>query len=264
MELPNLLDEDPLGFWPRLATARHPLLGLDYDGTLAPFQVDRMAAVPFEGVVEALRALVDSGSTRVVIISGRLAAEVVELLGEVGVTTVGSHGYEVRHPDGRLERTPLEPAQTRALGHSEELVGQLGLAERLERKAASLAFHTRGLDLQQARSLELEVWRRWSPAAQQSGMLCTHFDGGVELRARGIDKGSVLAALLEQESADLAVHIGDDQTDEDAFAMLRQRGGVGIKVGPGETAASARLPGCRQVLQFLRRWHRTLWATQQS
>ena len=53
----------------------------------------------------------------------------------------------------------------------------------------------------------------------------------------------------------LPVYLGDDDTDEDAFAVLRGSG-VGIKVGDDRwpTAARGFLPDCRAVVEFLRTW----------
>lgn len=256
MTLPNILEHDPLGFWDRVARAARPLLGLDYDGTLAPFRVDRMAAVPVEGARRAIRAVIDGTPARVVVISGRRVADVLQLLGDLGVTVIGSHGYERHDPDGTQRRVPLTEAQTAGLARADELAVGMQLADRLERKAASLAFHTRGLAPTEAGEREDRIARLWSRVAGD-GLQCTRFDGGVELRARGVDKGTVLADLIEETAPDLVVHVGDDLTDEDAFRVLRRRNGIGIKVGPGETEAAARLPNCSAVVRLLQSWAET-------
>ncbi|HDZ13016.1 MAG TPA: hypothetical protein ENH53_12490 [Bacteroidetes bacterium] len=57
------------------------LLMLDYDGTLAPFRIEREQAVPYSGVREILNRLILSKQTQVVIISGRAIADLIPLLG---------------------------------------------------------------------------------------------------------------------------------------------------------------------------------------
>ena len=52
------------------------LLLLDYDGTLAPFQDDRMQARPWSGVTERLERLNALPSVQLVLITGRLAFQV--------------------------------------------------------------------------------------------------------------------------------------------------------------------------------------------
>jgi trehalose-phosphatase len=259
---PDLLSRggDALEFWARLARAEQRFLGLDYDGTLAPFRVERLEAVPAPGAVEAIEALLEDRENHVAIVSGRLVEEVRQLLGPLPVLMVGSHGFERLLPDGRLERTPLQPAQRERLDLAARQAHELGLEERLEHKAASLAFHTRGVEREQARTLEAQVAGLWSDGCAEAGLSCRPFDGGVELRAEGVDKGEVLEGLLDSRQQDFAVYVGDDRTDEDAFRVLRQRGGVGVKVGQhelGQTAANGWLSDCEAVVEFLRKWKTT-------
>jgi trehalose-phosphatase len=265
VELPNLLsDADPLGFWTQLARSEQRFLGLDYDGTLAPFRVERLAAVPAPGAIQAIQALLDDHRNQIAIISGRLVEEVRQLLEPLQVLMVGSHGFERMHPDGRIERLPLRPSQRQRLDRAERQVGDLGLGDRLERKAASLAFHTRGVKEERARTLESQVAELWSDDCAGAGLSCRSFDGGVELCAKGENKGTALHSLLEPYLGSLAVYIGDDRTDEDAFRVLRVSGGVGVKVGHHEleqTAAVARLSDCEAVVEFLHRWKTTTTGT---
>jgi trehalose-phosphatase len=245
-------------FWERVQLAPMRFLGLDYDGTLAPFQVERMAAVPSPGVVEAIQRIRAAQQTRIVVISGRLLHEVKQLLGELAVTIVGSHGYEIQPAGGPISRLALQPEQERGLAEAKlQLEGQ-GLGERLERKASSLAFHTRGLPPDEASRLEQRAETIFSRFAEAEGLDCRHFDGGLELRAIGVDKGTVLEGLLDQHPREtFCVYLGDDLTDEDAFDVIEQRGGIGIKVGSWsleQTRASAWLPGCPEVVEFLQRW----------
>jgi trehalose-phosphatase len=82
------------------------------------------------------------------------------------------------------------------------------------------------------------------------------FLGGVELRVLGIDKGTALLELLgDAPDGTFCVYIGDDETDEDALAVIRDLG-VGIKVGNTghPTHARGRLPDPHAVRSFLEAW----------
>ena len=59
------------GFWERIGSIPNVALMLDYDGTLAPFHVDRLKAVPVDGVVEALQDIRNRTDTFVALVSGR-------------------------------------------------------------------------------------------------------------------------------------------------------------------------------------------------
>jgi trehalose-phosphatase len=61
-------------------TARHRALLLDYDGTLAPFQIDPARAEPYPGVREAIATILAAGHTRLAIVTGRAIRDLVPLL----------------------------------------------------------------------------------------------------------------------------------------------------------------------------------------
>jgi trehalose 6-phosphate phosphatase len=56
-------------FFKALGKAQHAALLLDYDGTLAPFRIDRKRAIPYTGVRRTLQAIRERTNTRLVIIS---------------------------------------------------------------------------------------------------------------------------------------------------------------------------------------------------
>ena len=92
------------GFWEHVQTASSRFLGLDYDGTLAPFQVDRMEAHPLPGVIPALEEMTRRAATEVAIISGRPIAELQILLGDFRPDLlIGSHGCELAERDGAIQ-----------------------------------------------------------------------------------------------------------------------------------------------------------------
>jgi trehalose 6-phosphate phosphatase len=243
-------------FWQQIRQANKLFLGLDYDGTLAPFEIDPMQAKPLPGIADLLHELTTGGRTQVAIISGRPVDEVMALLDNPPVTVVGSHGYEFWPVDGaRVVRQP-SPEQQQGLFEIRTQLQKSGYGSKLEIKVASLALHTRGLDPAAAVAIEEEIANKWSGSAPQYGLECRRFNGGIEIRCCGWDKGAALTALLNVQPENVfPVYIGDDETDEDAFTVLRGRG-IGIKVGDPlwPTAARGFLPDCPAVVDFLRTW----------
>ncbi len=243
-------------FWDRVEAANERCLVLDYDGTLAPFRENRMEARPLDGVVDVLERIRDAGRTHLAIMTGRPMAELIELLGDLSIPLSGSQGSEFRMPDGTTQRHEPTAAQeerlTRAMNGARAVVP----AERVERKAASVALHTRGIPEERAREMQDAVCAEWSSDADEYDLECRHFSGGVELRLKGIDKGTALRTILRGRGEDaLCVYIGDDETDEDAFEAILGRG-VGIRVGPpgADTRASGTLEDTEAVREFLETW----------
>ena len=76
----------------------------------------------------------------------------------------------------------------------------------------------------------------------------------IELRPAGADKGDAVRALMAEPDFAGArpLFVGDDLTDEDAFAAAASMGGSGILVGAGrESAARWRLPDVAAVIGWL-------------
>jgi trehalose-phosphatase len=215
-----------------------------------------MRAVPLPGTIDAIQQIRSGGDTEVMIVSGRPVAEILALLGNLDLIIVGSHGYEVFRPDGSKHVANISPEQATILDRVYDEALRIFDPDRLERKAASVAAHFRGLDPQQVADIEERLEARWR--AIGSGPLVEYrpFNGGLELRAIGRTKGTAISEMLEiAPQATLPVYNGDDETDEDAFGVLAGHG-IGIKVGSMDavTTASGRLPDSMAVLQLLRDW----------
>lgn len=250
---------DLASFWERVRTAPLRLLLLDYDGTLAPFRVERDEAVPYPEVRDAVASLLAGGHTRVVVVSGRAVGHLLPLLGlEVPPEIWGSHGWERRVP-GAETRLAAMPGEAReALSRGRDAVRDLWTADRVEVKPASVAVHDRGMDPARARELLAETRAAWEGPVADGGLRVHAFDGGLELRVPGRDKGTVVAELLSTLPDGAAVaYLGDDLTDEDAFRALGERGlSVLVRGEPRETAADVRIEPPGELVDFLDTWTR--------
>jgi trehalose-phosphatase len=242
----------------RLRSLPCRVLLLDYDGTLAPFHFDRTRAFPYSEVPELLAQLIGLG-TRVVLVSGRPAPELVRLSGIVPPPEIwGSHGLERLLPDGRHELEPLIAQHAQTLERAAELLRVNGLASRLESKPGGVAVHWRGLASGERSSLRRRVLELWSPFLADGGLNLLNFDGGLELRAPGKNKGDAVRTVLSETDANAAVaYLGDDQTDEDAFRALKGIG-LAVLVRPARrlTSADVWLRPPKELLDFLREWLR--------
>ncbi|MFP5250181.1 MAG: trehalose-phosphatase [Acidobacteriota bacterium] len=233
-----------------------PLLLLDYDGTLAPFHVDRFQAVPWPGVRQVLTLLQNQKKTRIVMVSGRPAREILPLLGLAEPVEVwGLHGFERLHPDGRLEQQRLPDAVERKLRELHAALHNDSLGGLLEAKPNAAVMHWRGASPQQAAEIERRTRALFEPAAAMEGFQLLPFDGGLELRA-GCDKSAAVEALLAESAPGTpAAYLGDDLTDEAAFRALAGRG-LSLLVRPEwrPTAADLWLKPPGELLVFLQAW----------
>lgn len=127
----------------------------------------------------------------------------------------------------------------------------------IERKPLSVALHWRGLSpgkIEEIRAMALDYLPRLT---KRTDLVIHEFDGGVELRPGGITKARVVETILAELRTEAAAYLGDDFTDEDAFAALRGRGlGVLVRDELRETKADLWLRPPDELLDFLRRWEK--------
>lgn len=112
------------------------------------------------------------------------------------------------------------------------------------------AVHTRGLDPLVALAASQAAV---GAAAAYGQVEVMHGKDVVEFLVAKATKGAALMALVEATGADAVLFLGDDVTDETVFARLRPTD-IGIKVGPGDTAAAYRVddpPAAAAVLALL-------------
>ena len=244
-------------FLSNLETAVQRILFLDYDGTLAPFHIRPSEALPYPGIREMLAGLQRTEGLRLVIVTGRWIKDLLPLLQlEEQVEIWGSHGLERLRADGTYEVGEMTEEAVGRLVAADELTAALGLTGRCEKKPGSLALHWRGLasgDIDKIRkAVEPELLR----LVQDGGLQVREFDGGLELRAGGRDKGDAARTILSEAEGDvLAAYLGDDATDEDAFRAIKGRGmGVLVREELRPTAADLWLRPPEELLSFLALW----------
>jgi trehalose 6-phosphate phosphatase len=212
------------------------LVALDFDGVLAPIVQDPSSSRPLPGSATAVGALAGLPATTVAMLSGRALGDLREVSGfGPPVRLVGSHGGEF--DDGPLELTDEQRSAKEALITAVQAVvdGEPGV--RLEGKPAGIVVHVRGADPGVGERV-LDAVR--AGPAQRPGVEATEGKAVLEMAVLKVSKGSAIDTLRAQLGADAVLFVGDDVTDETAFARLRP-GDVGIKVGDGDTAAGYRV-----------------------
>ena len=222
-------------------------LFLDFDGTLVNFVID-----PDKAAVDGrLRALLKRLSARLdgrlAILSGRSLDELTDRIGLGPIAMAGSHGLERRAADGRISRAPIPRGLAIAADTARLFADQHRLL--LEVKTAGVALHYR--DAAQAEPLVDDFARN---LAARTGLELQAGKCVRELRVPGTDKGDAVRAYMTEPpfASGSPVVMGDDLTDEHAFAAAATLGGCGILIGDlRPTAALFRLPNVEASLAFL-------------
>ncbi|HYN32739.1 MAG TPA: trehalose-phosphatase [Ilumatobacteraceae bacterium] len=241
--------DDPADLADLVASAPRPLLiGLDVDGVLAPLVDHAHDAMLLAGTLEAVSAVAQLEGVHVVVASGRSLDGLTQFGFGPDVIVIGSHGMESRERPMEM----LTDTELARLAILDELTGaaveRAGTGAWIERKPASVVLHVRQADPALGREA-LDSLR--SGADRVDGASVKAGSNVLELFTRHADKGTAIMALGARLGAATTVFVGDDITDEDAFARLGA-GDVAVKVGDSETIAPHRLRDPAAVLSWLR------------
>ena len=231
-----------------LSQAQRLWLFLDYDGTLADFAPTPEHVHPDPKVIGTLEQLVEHPRIRVTVISGRRLDHVEKLVPVPSVFLAGTYGIEMRTWSGerinRLDYELVRPALDALKPHWSQLI-----AERqgffLEDKGWSLALHARFAIDGEAEDV-LSDAHRIAVERVYSGLF--RVLGGhrfLEIAPLLAHKGRTVDYLLSRYawSGASLLYLGDDDKDEEAFGVIKARGGIAAVVAsePRETRAVYRL-----------------------
>lgn len=203
---------------------------LDYDGTLTPIVDDPDDALLSDEMRSAITEL--AATTLVAIVSGRDLEDVRSKVGIDGLAYAGSHGFDIRHPDGSSEQLAVEAlgALDAAEEVLEERVGEVPGA-RVERKRFAIAVHDRAVEdpalRERLAAIVEEVGRDHAELRSTGGKRIHELRPDIDW-----DKGRAIEMLLAELGAEdrVPIYVGDDLTDEDGFRAVVARGGIAVVV----------------------------------
>lgn len=232
---------------PPIPTGRTAIF-LDLDGVLAPLAPTPEAVLPDPRRTATIRRLMEALNGRTAVLSGRTLGEIDRIVEGASPAAAGVHGLTRRRADGGRIDVAAAPGVAFAEDELRRFAANRpGLV--VERKGVSVGLHYRSAPQYErdARATALELAERHGLTVQP-GLLV------IELKTPGADKGSALAAFMQETPFQDAtpIMLGDDLTDEDAFAAAQAFGGYGVLVGPPrQTFARHGLAGPDRVLDWL-------------
>ncbi|MCF7804435.1 MAG: trehalose-phosphatase [Candidatus Marinimicrobia bacterium] len=229
---------------------------LDYDGTLTPIVNNPEDAQLSSEMRHTLSELAEL--TTVAIVSGRDRMDIENLIRLENLIYAGSHGFDISGPDGLQLQYSGGEAALPALEEAEEsLKSQLSeiSGAQVERKKYAIAVHYRNVAEDDAeRVIDIAT----SEAESHDTLKPSPGKKILELKpAIDWDKGKALLWLQDELASGtgdtVPMYIGDDNTDEDALAVIQDEG-IGILVGSHGARTYARygLKNVKEVYDFLR------------
>jgi trehalose-phosphatase len=238
--------------WPEIITrwrsAESRVLLLDFDGTLAKLQPRPGDVLLTERAKRILKRLVVHKNLLVAVVSGRHLQTLETMVGVAGVHYIGLHGTEREGKSTVLSRTSQQSllrAKRDALSKIEALPGVW-----IEEKGLSFAVHYRGARPGIVQTANLTVREILAP--MRNALRILYGDNVWEVVPREVPgKGVAVRELLEGlPDKTVAMYFGDDETDEEAFAVLPSQ--ITVRVGRAHGTRAhfyVRNPG--EVLRFL-------------
>jgi trehalose-phosphatase len=200
-----------------------------------------------------LRSLAEQPVVSLAILSGRERADLQGRIGIPGLVYAGNHGLEIQGPGFIF----VEPAAAQCTEAVKELAAELRRklhdieGALVEDKGLTLTVHYRLVPDTRVEDVRRVVHSIL--AASNHPFQLTSGEKAYEIRPRLYwNKGTAVEWIRQQldKPGALAIYVGDDHTDEDAFAALPD--GITIRVGgSGETAARYTLADTAEVRRFL-------------
>jgi trehalose 6-phosphate phosphatase len=250
-----------INVWPsvsrRLASAAHLLLLFDYDGTLTPIAARPELATLSDETRQLLSALARMERFIVGVVSGRGLTDLETLVAVPGLVYAGNHGLEISGEG-------MDFVHPEAVAFAASLAEVTGLLEReltnvpgavVDNKRLTLTVHFRNSPESYSAQVEGTVVAAVAPYVQAGQLKITRGKKVVEVRPN-LDwgKGKAIKKIRENcGDSPLPMFFGDDQTDEEGFAVVQNAGGLAVFVGPARasTLALHRLDSPAEVGQVL-------------
>lgn len=223
---------------------------LDVDGTILDIApTPQQVQVP-QSLRRTLAIIDKRADGALALVSGRPLSDLDVIFAPLRLPAIGGHGAEIRPvADGRTiewRAAPLDPILKQRLKDVAARHAGVGV----EDKGYSLALHYR-LVPKEGVSLIHEVKHACDASSDRSIELLLG-KAVIEIKTVGFNKGTALRELMTYPpfAGRIPIFIGDDRTDEDAFAVIPEFKGHAISVG-------RRIPGIKGHFEApadVRRW----------
>jgi len=236
----------------KYATAKKRLFLIDYDGTLTPIAKLPEMALLNEKTGELLKSIISDKRNTVAIISGRGREFIENQFNEMDLILIAEHGFYIKYPNGEwINNLEIN------LSWKDQILPVLNTyvdrcnGSMIEDKQASIVWHYRNAD-EEIASLRINELKDDLTEILKSESKLQMLEGDKVLEVKSIlyDKGTAASELINKESYDFILAIGDDKTDEDLFKVIPKYG-FSIKVGSKPSKARFNIRNQSQIYEIL-------------
>lgn len=226
-------------------------LFLDFDGTIVEIALRPDDVQIADGLGKRLQNVAWGLNGALAVISGRPISTIDHYLGGAVRCVAGVHGAERRTSLGHVNRAVFDAAATARFRSHLNDFGRAHPRVLIEDKGVSVALHFR-----EAPELVAACQRLVDECVADSQGRLERLDGKmvVELKPAGITKVDALTHYMNEApfAGRRPVFVGDDLTDESAFAAVAKTNGFGVIIGDRTpTAATGRLRSVKALHDWL-------------
>lgn len=230
-----------------------PNVFLDYDGTLVPIKEKPEEAVLNKAIRNKLNQLAKE-KLNIVVVSGRPSEFLSAQFNNSNLHLVAEHGAtELRPSDGKWRKrisafkSHWYPSALRIMqDYASRVQGS-----HVEKKAYSISWHYRQASEDYGLYQSLKLQEELEMVFANQPVTILRGKKVLEVRAAEANKGYFVSHYLDNFNEPVpAIAIGDDETDEDMFQEIKNRG-LSIKVGTQNTCADFRIESQHDILPFL-------------
>jgi len=230
-------------------SAHKRLIILDYDGTLVAIKKRPEEAMPTEQLLSTLRDLSLDPFNHLVINSGRDYKTLESWLGKLPISIAAEHGAFFKE-DGVWHNHLLKKCwDDKLLGIFNKFVDKTP-GSHLEVKTAAIAWHYREVDTWFGNLRCEQLQKSLFSFCLKYNLQIVHGNKVLEIKPANYSKGTEVKRLLDKDSYDFILAIGDDTTDEDMFSALPSNA-FSVKIGAASELATYNLSEQSDVLPFL-------------
>ena len=229
---------------------RHFAILLDVDGTILDIAPTPNAVEVPENLLKILSLVGERAGGALALVSGRPIGDLDKIFAPLRLAAIGGHGAEIR-PDPKGDT--VEQRATALDRNLKQLLRDIATRHKdvgFEDKGYSVALHYR-LALEDGLDVVDEVFHACKKFPPASYELLTG-KAVIEIKSPGFDKGKAVRELMNYApfAGRSPIFIGDDTTDEAAFAVVPEFDGLAISVGRKVPGVDGRF----QTPQDVRRW----------